>query len=150
MLRTHIGKSSRLFISILVTQDHIESIGNPIQIKADEVLHNGLLAQMLSDIAPNPTSTFSFQICHNPNLQLGPTDSFYLEPPSSYDIATTRNPNSSVSPIRVSVSPRWPHWYSEVLYTRFLTPFRDDIWNRRQVSVGDRGVLPTLPRNRQG
>ena len=21
----------------------------------------------------------------------------------------------------------------------FLTPFRDDIWNRRQVSVGDRG-----------
>jgi len=31
-----------------------------------------------------------------------------------------------------------------------LTPFRDDIWNRRQVSVGDRGVLPTRPRNRRG
>ena len=31
-----------------------------------------------------------------------------------------------------------------------LTPFRDGIQNRRQVSVGDRGVLPTRPRNRRG
>jgi hypothetical protein len=31
------------------------------------------------------------------------------------------------------------HWYSEVLYTRFLTPFRDGILNRRQVSDCDRG-----------
>ena len=32
-----------------------------------------------------------------------------------------------------------------------LTPFRDGIWNRRQVSVGDRGgVLPTRPRNCRG
>ena len=31
-----------------------------------------------------------------------------------------------------------------------LTPFRDNIWNRRQVSVGDKGVLPTQPRNRRG
>ena len=31
-----------------------------------------------------------------------------------------------------------------------LTPFRDGIWNRCQVSVGDRGVLPTRPRNRRG
>lgn len=45
MLRTHIGKSSRLFISILVIQDHIESIGKPILLKGDEVLLNGLLAQ---------------------------------------------------------------------------------------------------------
>ena len=42
------------------------------------------------------------------------------------------------------------HWYASVLYKRFLTPFCDDIWNRRQVSVGDRGVLPTRPRNRWG
>ena len=35
------------------------------------------------------------------------------------------------------------HWYASVLNKRFLTPFRDGIWNRRQVSVGDRGVLPT-------
>ena len=27
-----------------------------------------------------------------------------------------------------------------MLYKRFLTPFRDGIWNRRLVSVGDRGV----------
>ena len=45
MLRTKIGKSSRLFISILVIQDHIESIGKPILLKGDEVLLNGLLAQ---------------------------------------------------------------------------------------------------------
>ena len=42
------------------------------------------------------------------------------------------------------------HRYSEVLYKRFLTPFCDDIWNRRQVSVGDTGLLPTRPRNRRG
>ena len=30
------------------------------------------------------------------------------------------------------------HWYNKVLYKRFLTPIRDGIWNRRQVSVGDR------------
>ena len=47
-------KSLRLFIFILVIQDHIESIGKPILLKGDEVLLNGLLAQMLSDIAPKP------------------------------------------------------------------------------------------------
>ena len=31
--------------SILVIQDHIESIGKPILLKGDEVLLNGLLAQ---------------------------------------------------------------------------------------------------------
>ena len=38
MLRTNIGKSSRLFIFILVIQDHIESIGKPILLKGDEVV----------------------------------------------------------------------------------------------------------------
>ena len=37
-----------------------------------------------------------------------------------------------------------------MLYKRFLTPFRNGIWNCRLVSVNDRGVLPTRPRNRQG
>ena len=32
-------------LSILVIQDHIESIGKPILLKGDEVLLNGLLAQ---------------------------------------------------------------------------------------------------------
>src|SRR6266496_1949922 len=108
MLRTKIGKSSRLFIFILVIQDHIESIGKPILLKGAEVLINGLLAQMLSDIAPKPSTTFSIQICPKHKVKLGPTDSFYPAPPSSYDIATARNPNSWVSPIWISVSSRWP------------------------------------------
>jgi hypothetical protein len=66
------------------------------------------LLKILSDIAPKPTTTFSIQICQNPKLQLGPTDSFYPAPPGSYDTATARNPNSLVTPIRISVSPRWP------------------------------------------
>ena len=45
MLKTNIGKSSRLFISILVIQHHIESTGKPILLKGYEVLLNGLLAQ---------------------------------------------------------------------------------------------------------
>ena len=45
MLRAKIGKGSRLFIFILVIEDHIESIGKPIILKGDEVLLNGLLAQ---------------------------------------------------------------------------------------------------------
>ena len=53
------------------------------------------LINVLSDIAPKPSTTFSFQICQNPKLQLDPTDSFYPEPPSSYDIDTARNPDIS-------------------------------------------------------
>ena len=41
-------------------------------------------------------------------------------------------------------------WYAWVLYKWFLTPFRDDIWNHRQVSVGVGGVLPTRPKNHRG
>ena len=49
----------------------------------------------------------------------------------------------------------WPtqpyyHWCASVINKRILTPFRDGIWNRRQVSVGDTGVLPTWPRNPRG
>ena len=54
------AQSTRLYILLLVIQDHIESIGKPILLKGDEVLLNGLLAQVLSDIAPKPSSTFSF------------------------------------------------------------------------------------------
>ena len=55
------------------------------------------LLNVLSDIAPKTSATFSIQICQNPKLQLDPTDSFYPKPPSSYDIATAKIPNSSVS-----------------------------------------------------
>ena len=37
------------------------------------------------------------------------------------------------------------HWYASVLYKRVLTPFCDDIWNRRLVSDGDRGSFPHDP-----
>ena len=122
MLRTHIGKSSGLFIYILVIQDHTESIGKSILLKGDEMLLNGLLAQMLSDIAPKPSTTFSFQICPKPKVKLGPTDSIYPEPPSSYDIATDINPNNSVTQIQISVSPRWPYKLSISLCNISVSP----------------------------
>src|SRR3954468_1933851 len=72
MLRTHIGKSSRLFISILVIQEHIESIGKPILLKGDEVLLNDLLAQMLSDIAPKLSTAFSTKYVKTLNSNSAP------------------------------------------------------------------------------
>ena len=39
------AQSTRLYILLLVIQDHIESIGKPILLRGDEVLLNGLLAQ---------------------------------------------------------------------------------------------------------
>ena len=42
------------------------------------------------------------------------------------------------------------HWYRNVLYKRFLSPFCDDILNCCQVSDCNMGVLPTRPRNRRG
>ena len=39
------AQSTRLYILLLVIQDHIESIGKPILLKGDEVFLNGLLAQ---------------------------------------------------------------------------------------------------------
>ena len=60
MLRTKIGKNSRLFIFNLVIQDHIESIGRPILLKGDEVLLNDLVAQVLSDISPSTISNFHY------------------------------------------------------------------------------------------
>ena len=52
-------KLKTLHFSVLVIQDHIESIGKPILLKGDEVLPNGILAQVFSDIAPKPSATFS-------------------------------------------------------------------------------------------
>ena len=37
------------------------------------------------------------------------------------------------------------HWYRDVLYKQFLTPFHDGVLNRRQVSVCDRGYFPHDP-----
>ena len=51
-------KSSRLYIFSLVIQDHIESLGKPMLLKGDEVLLNGFLAQMLSDITQKSLNHF--------------------------------------------------------------------------------------------
>ena len=83
MLRTRIGKRSRLYIFGLVIQDHIVSIGKPILLKGDEVFRNGIFAQVLSDSIPKPSTTLSTQICPKPKVQLGRTDFSYLAPPSS-------------------------------------------------------------------
>ena len=37
------------------------------------------------------------------------------------------------------------HWCASVLNKRFLTPFRDGIWNHRQVTVCDRVSFPHDP-----
>ena len=50
------------------------------------------LLKVLSDIAPNPSTTFPLQICPKPKVKLGPTNLIYPAPPSSVDIATARNP----------------------------------------------------------
>ena len=39
------AQSTRLYILLLLIQDHIESIGKPILLKGDEVLLNGFLTQ---------------------------------------------------------------------------------------------------------
>ena len=51
------------------------------------------LLKMLSDMLQNPPLLSHIHICPTPNIQLGPTDSFYPAPQSSIDIATARNPS---------------------------------------------------------
>ena len=51
------------------------------------------LLKVLSDMLQSPQLLSEFQICPRPKVKLGPTDLIYPAPPSSFDIATTRNPN---------------------------------------------------------
>ena len=66
------------------------------------------LLKVLSDMLQSPQPLSHFHIYPKPKVKLGPTETFYPAPPSSVDIATARNPSNSVTPIRISVSPRWP------------------------------------------
>ena len=50
------------------------------------------LLEVLSDMLHNPQLLSHIQICPKPKVKLGPTDSFYLAPPSSVIIATATNP----------------------------------------------------------
>ena len=51
-----------------------------------------LLLKMLSDILQSPQLLSHIHIWPKPKVKLGPTDSFYLAPPSSDVIATATNP----------------------------------------------------------
>ena len=51
------------------------------------------LLKMLSDMLQNPQPLSHIHICPKPKVKLGPTETFYLAPPSSVDIATARNPS---------------------------------------------------------
>ena len=57
------------------------------------------LLQVLSDMLQNPQLLSHTHIWPKPKVKLGHTDSFYPQPPSSFYIATARNPNSSVTPM---------------------------------------------------
>ena len=51
------------------------------------------LLKMLSDMLQSPQPLSHLHICPKPKVKLDPTDLIYPAPPSSFDIATARNPN---------------------------------------------------------
>ena len=51
------------------------------------------LLKMISDMHQKPSTTFSYPPCPKPKVKLGPTDLNHPVPPSSFDIATARNPS---------------------------------------------------------
>ena len=51
-----------------------------------------ILLKMLSDMLQNPPLLSHIHICPKPKVKLSPTDLIYPAPPSSFDIATARNP----------------------------------------------------------
>ena len=51
------------------------------------------LLKTLSDMLQSPQTLFHIHICPKPKVKLSPTDLIYSAPPSSFDIATSRNPN---------------------------------------------------------
>ena len=66
-----------------------------------------LLLHVLSDMLQNPQLLSHIHIWPKPKVKLGPTDSSIRRQRVSDAIATVTNPSKSVSPIGISVSPRW-------------------------------------------
>ena len=64
------------------------------------------LLKMLSDMLQNPQPLSHIQICPKPKVKLGPADLIRPAPPSSLDIATSRNPNQFGLTDGISVSSR--------------------------------------------
>ena len=50
------------------------------------------LLKMLSDMLQSPQPLSQIQICPKPKVKLGPTDLICPASPSSFDLATARNP----------------------------------------------------------
>ena len=51
------------------------------------------LLKVLSDMLQNPQLLSHIHICPKPKVKLGPTETLYLAPPTSLDIATATNPS---------------------------------------------------------
>ena len=51
------------------------------------------LLKVLSYMLESPQPLYHFNICLKPKVKLGPTDLIHPAPPSSFDIATARNPS---------------------------------------------------------
>ena len=51
------------------------------------------LLKMLSDMLQNPQPLSHIHICPKPKVKVSPTDLIYPAPPSSFDIATAKNPS---------------------------------------------------------
>ena len=50
------------------------------------------LLKVLSDVLQSPQPLYHIHICPKPKFKLGPTDLIHPAPPSSFDIATAKNP----------------------------------------------------------
>ena len=51
------------------------------------------LLKVLSDMLQRPQSLSHIHICPKPKVKLGPTDLIHPTPPSSFGIATAKNPS---------------------------------------------------------
>ena len=51
------------------------------------------LLKVLSDMLQSPQPLSHIHICPKPKVKLGPTNLIHSAPPSSFDIATARNPS---------------------------------------------------------
>ena len=52
-----------------------------------------ILLKMLTDMLQNPPLLSHIHICPKPKVKVGPTEMIYPAPPSSFEIATARNPS---------------------------------------------------------
>ena len=80
------------------------------------------LLKVLSDMLQSPQLLSHIHICPKPKVKHGPTETFYPVPPSSVDIALPETLVFSVSPIGISVSPRWDCNLSVSLHNVLVKP----------------------------